>query len=469
MSATRRDHVAPALAVGLVLAGVGAASARGQTVADRRAGPALRASEDGRHLVRDNGKPFFWLGDTAWLLFQMADRDDVELYLRTRAEQGFTVVQATVVMGEERVGGTLRPNRYGDLAFRDGDPARPAITEGASPDDEAAYDYWDHADHVVERARAHGLTLALLPLFVGHGGDGFKYLKPENAEAYGRFLGERYGDGPHVVWVLGGDNTPDTESERTVWERVARGITVGTAGSEDYGRTTMTYHINGQNSSSQWFHDAPWLDFHMIQVWGEEKSIYPKVAADRERSPARPTGLGEGSYEDGPQYPTRPIDALKVRRQAYWSYLAGGYHTYGHTNTWNFGTYRPENTGDWRMSLRSPGAASLTALAKLFASLEWWKLVPDPSVLATGAGDGEGRNVAMRSADGARLLVYLPAPGRIGVKLGTLDGPKGALATWIDPRSGERAAAVEVAADGVREFATPEGWPDALLLLEARR
>jgi hypothetical protein len=80
-------------------------------------GSALQVSENGRHLIDRDGKPFFWLGDTAWLLFQMTTRDDAEWYLKTRAEQGFTVIQAAVVMGEERVGGTLRPNLYGDVAF----------------------------------------------------------------------------------------------------------------------------------------------------------------------------------------------------------------------------------------------------------------------------------------------------------------------------------------------------------------
>ena len=244
---------------------------------------------------------------------------------------------------------------------------------------------------------------------------------------------------PHVVWALGGDNSPDTEARRLVWERVARGITIGAAGSEDYGRTLMTDHINGGNSSSRWFHEAPWLDFNMVQVWGDEKGIYPKLVEDRERSPARPTGLGEGPFEDGPQYPTRPIDALKVRRQAYWSYLAGGYHTYGNTNTWNFGSSKAEVTADWKGALRSPGAASLSVPSKLFASLKWWELVPDQSLFATGAGDGEDaeRRHALRPTAGSSWLCT-PAP--ISLDLGKLAGAGPASATWIDPRTGERTA-----------------------------
>ena len=116
---------------------------------------------------------------------------------------------------------------HGDRAFRDGDPARPAVTEGQSPRREGEYDYWDYVDHVVERAAAHGLMLGLLPLFVGSRGDGYQYLKPGNAYEYGLFLGRRYREQSHLFWILGGDNTPDTEEKRQVWERVARGIAVG--------------------------------------------------------------------------------------------------------------------------------------------------------------------------------------------------------------------------------------------------
>jgi hypothetical protein len=435
----------------------------------RSIGSALRVSQNGRYLIRADGTPFFWLGDTAWLLFQMADREDAALYLQTRARQGFTVIQAAVVMGEGRVGGTLRPNRSGDLAFIDGDPARPAVISGSRPADAAAYDYWDHVDSVIDMATSHGLTLALLPLFVGSGGDGYKYLTPDNAGAYGRFLGQRYRTRTHLIWLLGGDNTPDTDMKRKVWDEMAKGIAIGVAGSEEYGKTLMSYHINGNNSSSQWLHTAPWLDFNMAQLWGHEQGIFPTLLRDYQLSPAKPTGLGEGSYEDGPQYSTKPIDALKVRQQAYWSYLAGGYHTYGNTNTWNFSTYKPEGTQNWKAALDSPGARHLSVLARFFASLEWWQLDPDSSVLASGAGSGEKLNAAMRSEKGDRILAYLSSPTTVSIRMDRLTAGNSAATSWIDPTTGARTAIGDLPTQGEKSFTTPDGWQDALLLLEARR
>src|SRR5688572_5517744 len=72
----------------------------------------LRVATDGRSFTDASGKPFLWLGDTAWMLFHATDRAEAELYLDTRARQGFTVIQAALVMGPEDVCGTFVPNRY---------------------------------------------------------------------------------------------------------------------------------------------------------------------------------------------------------------------------------------------------------------------------------------------------------------------------------------------------------------------
>ena len=59
-------------------------------------GMKLKVSANGRYFVGQDGKPFFYLGDTCWLLFQRLNRDEVEEYLKERAAKGFTVIQAYV-------------------------------------------------------------------------------------------------------------------------------------------------------------------------------------------------------------------------------------------------------------------------------------------------------------------------------------------------------------------------------------
>ena len=95
--------------------------------------PKLKVSENKRFLVTADGKPFFYLGDTAWEIFHRLDRTDVDKYLAKRAKQGFNVVQAVAIA--EFDGHTV-PNAYGHLPLTDLDPAKPAVKEGAEND------YW---------------------------------------------------------------------------------------------------------------------------------------------------------------------------------------------------------------------------------------------------------------------------------------------------------------------------------------
>lgn len=50
-----------------------------------QAGQTLRVQQNKRFLVHKNGKPFFYLGDTAWELFHRANREEAVIYLQDRA------------------------------------------------------------------------------------------------------------------------------------------------------------------------------------------------------------------------------------------------------------------------------------------------------------------------------------------------------------------------------------------------
>src|SRR6187402_630195 len=112
--------------------------------------PSLKISENKRFLVTADGKPFFWLGDTAWELFHRLNREDATRYLENRAKLGFNVVQAVAIA---ELDGHKVPNPYGFLPLTDLDPARPAAKEG--PDN----DYWDHVDFIVKKANELGITI----------------------------------------------------------------------------------------------------------------------------------------------------------------------------------------------------------------------------------------------------------------------------------------------------------------------
>ena len=48
-------------------------------------------------IYKKDGSAFLWLGDTAWELFHVLNKDEIIQYLDNRKEKGFTVIQAVVL------------------------------------------------------------------------------------------------------------------------------------------------------------------------------------------------------------------------------------------------------------------------------------------------------------------------------------------------------------------------------------
>src|SRR5579871_4511620 len=116
------------IAIAAALTSASAAIAQGHKAASL---PPLKVSENKRFLVTSDGKPFFYVGDTAWELFHRLNREEADRYLEKRAKQGFTVIQAVAIAEFD---GLTVPNAYGDVPFDGLDPARPNKN------------YWTHVD-----------------------------------------------------------------------------------------------------------------------------------------------------------------------------------------------------------------------------------------------------------------------------------------------------------------------------------
>src|SRR5664279_1799716 len=84
--------------------------------------PAVQVNANGHSLQTADGRPFFWLGDTAWMLIHWTTREECSYYLNARARQGFTVIQ-TVVLAE--FDGIQTPSVLGLKPFVNADPMHP--------------------------------------------------------------------------------------------------------------------------------------------------------------------------------------------------------------------------------------------------------------------------------------------------------------------------------------------------------
>jgi hypothetical protein len=392
----------------------------------------------GRFLADASGAPFFWLGDTAWSLPLNLDRDEVLTYLDTRAAQGYTVIQAVAIFPQA---GGPGPNRQGDDPYK-GSLDNLVTTEGADPADEEQYDYWDHVDYVVEQAAQRGLRIALLPVWaddqVG------SLLTERNAQAYGEFVGERYGD--RVIYVLGGDAPADGVED--IWRTLARGIEQGAGGD-----VLMTYHPQGDQTSAEWFDGDDWLDVNMIQGGHCRRYDVRRklVNSTFGASSDKPFLDGEPLYENHP-WCWKPQDgyskAVDVRSDAYWSVLGGAFgHTYGHHSVWQFlgtGGRRAElgARGSWEEGLKAEAGVQMGHLRALMESRPY--TLGTPADLVADPGEGAGRIQASQASDGSYLMAYVPQAREFTIDMSGLAGPT-ARTWWFDPRTGE---AVQEAADG---------------------
>jgi hypothetical protein len=398
--------------------------------ADQTAFP-VKVSENHRYFVDQNGAAVFWLGTTQWELFRGYTLEDAKTIVEKTAGHGFAFAQV-MLMG---VGDGTGPNVYGQRPWINNDPLTP---------NEA---YFKNVDAVLRAARDNNLTISMTMYHQRYR----KQITLEKASRWAKWLGERYKDAPNIVWSM----TPEAREEFVpVLRELAAGLREG-----DGGRHLITFKPDPAPYSSSFIHNEPWLDFDSMQVWASVNLIYPFVTKDYNLKPTKPVLMAEGAYEAGEEYGFK-VTPLWVRRQAYYSYLAGAHHTYGHNDSWRI---RPT----WKKALDAPGAIQLGILKKTFmARNEWWLLVPDQSVSASGGQtDGTILHLAARHQDGKWIMIYLADKASFSVNMNKAAAPK-VNAFWVNPKTGDSVPIGSYPNTGVKSFSTPDGWEDALLILE---
>jgi len=401
----------------------------------------LSISPNGRYFVDRHGQPFFWLGDTLWHLYRSFTPEEVRAILQDRKEKGFSVVLVMLIGYEKEPA----PNLNGDLPWCDGDPAQPNER------------YFAHVDEVMRIACE--LDFVQVVGVYHKTQDGF--YAPERAAGVGmpalqtaresaRRIANRYREVPQLIWTM----YPEAKRQYLpVVRALAEGLVEG-----DGGAHWITVHPDPSPQSSSFLHGEPWLAFNMLQTCVDMEQIYAMTAADYALTPVKPAVMAEGGYE-GVEF-DRPIAPRDIRRQAYWTYLAGGHHVYGHNDNW-------QAPAKWREWINAPGSSHLEVYRRIITGLkEWWSIMPNQSIIAQGVGTGMELNAAGLSAAADWALVYLSGRHTVSVRMDRIKSSERVAATWIDPRTGEREPIGTFGYSEVVDLATPEGWEDGLVLLE---
>ena len=398
----------------------------------------LRVSDNKRYLQFENGKPFFWLGDTGWLLPERLDRDAADFYLSRCAAAGYNVVQVQVINGVPAL------NVYGQMSMTDG-------FDFSAIDRKGVYGYWDHMDFIIDRAETYGLYVGMVCIWGGLVKAGL--MDVEQARSYGNFLAKRYAGKKNIVWIIGGDVEGSVRTE--VWEALATTI------KEADPNHLMTYHPRGRTTSAKWFNNSSWLDFNMFQSGhrrygqrmgnakypipdGTEEDVWMYVDSAQSYLPLKPVLDGEPSYEDIPQGLHDGNEprwtAADVRRYAYWSVFAGSCgHTYGHNAVMQFvrpgvrGAYFADGEQKpWYKALNDEGYNQMKYVKRLMLALPYFDRVADQSVIEDN-GKRYDRLIATRGND--YLLVYNYTGRDMRIDLKKIEGKKKRV-WWMNPADG---------------------------------
>jgi hypothetical protein len=417
----------------------------------------IKVSSNRRFLSREDGTPFFYLGDTVWELFHRYSYLEAETYLRDRASKGFTVVQA-VVLAE--FNGLTEPNPNGHLPLEDLDVTR--LNEA----------YVLDVDHIVDRANKLGLVVGMLPNWGDKWnrkwGAGPEIFTPDNAKSYGRTLGERYRDAD-LIWILGGDRPIEEDRHAAIVHALAKGLAEG-----DGGVHLRTFHPMGGQTSSQYFHESEWLDFNMWQSGHDRNHAnYMDVAGDYLKMPTKPCMDAEPGYEDHPagfNIDNGFLDAYDCRKSIYWGLFAGALgHTYGCHPIWQ--KYQRGSVGitmvrtDWRDALNFPGSAQMQHARALIESRPYFSRIPDQSLIIGEPGTGSKHVQASRDENGRYAFIFLPWQSKVEVNLSDLSGDI-FRAHWFDPRTGAADLISVFERQDSMTFESPHGGPDWVLVID---
>jgi len=379
---------------------------------------ALMVSKNHRMLQHTDGTGFFWMADTAWQMSYKLNKQEVKQYLSDRENKGFSVIQMSAVMK-----GKFPKNRDGAKPFNNDSIVNPN------------QQYWENIDFIIQTAEEKGLYIALLPAWFGVLGSNVN-----DANTYASFIANRYKNKKNIIWVLGGDsgdksysNPKNTwKTNMNIWNNM--GVTIDKIVKD---KQLITFHPGGYSSSSDWFNDASWIDFHMLQSGHRGDVDYAnKLLLKHYKNIKKPIFDGEPRYESilkSFSEKNGRYTAKDVRSIAYIQLFSGAFgHTYGHHSIWQFWKEGPvdccgstEEDKTWTNALNDKGAEQMRYLAKLMKSRPILKRVPDHTMVIKGtaiATKGEGY-----------AFIYLPDGGAV-----TIDFfDKEVKAWWYNPRTGE--------------------------------
>ena len=361
----------------------------------------LKISDSQRFLVKEDGSPFVWIGETNWFFARLSP-SIIDSILDKRSRQGYSIMFVS-----------CRENLYN--GSDPGDIKQPNET------------WWEYLDQYIEKCRQRnmyvGITLGWYGLARKH--------SPDELFEYGKWVGNRYKHKNNIVWLTLGETGSHLRKSAIKKEKITaliNGIRTG-----DTGNKLLTIHADYKRGSSitddgelcdfnnwqtsQWCcpDNLPRKDKRNWRVWEAIEFDYNK----KYNGLNKPTLDSEAWYENNKDFcGTTPFI---IRRRAYYSIFAGGFgFTYGAGGIWDGRKSGEKCSGSALQAIHYPGARDVGYLSQFLNRLdnEFLKLRPNQELIVEGNSESYDSHIQSTMAhDGSFALVYSGGDGPYSIDL----------------------------------------------------
>jgi hypothetical protein len=424
-----------------------------EVVASRRPGSIRPMKGFPQHFERQDGKPFWFLGDTAWALFtdkadEKHDRAAALRYIDTRAGQGINVLHS-MLLSEAGWG------NQGGLPWED------LSAEKLNPG------YWREVDLRLAHANAKQVVCGLALAW----GDKRKqepfawrmFPSVEARKRYARYIAARY-SAYDVYFIVSGEWHGEVRTRPSTEEAVRQEfIAIGDALAEaDLHDRMVAIHPMTQHGSVREFNAAKWMTFGDYQQ--NYRDLHGRVleslaVGNALRGVPGPVVNSEYGYflrdqsGDGVPDKDNSTSAAAMRHATWDIVMAGGYVVTGFGTTY-FGGNRDPGPFDLDARKNDVWEAQLGHLRRVFLPLPWWKLEPHDELLSCETPRGKEGKEFDQTAPPAATYWCLAESGKQYVvyvrglkeRVSLAVESRGPLAAMqFNPRTGERKELGEVA------------------------
>jgi len=357
------------------------------------------------HLPRQNGEPFWFMGDTGWALYtdNEAERHDwpaVRRYTDARAKQGFNVIHSMLI--SEAGWGNSGGQAFSDLEDERINPA-----------------YWQEVDRRLAYLNEQGIVAGLVLAWADKGRNPNNWRDFPSLDArrrYARYVAARYG-AMDVYFSVAGEWDFDIRASGQPRDEVKReyvllGETVDAA--DPHGRMIAIHNGGGRPDHVQEFADLEWMDFG---AYHQNYVQLHEIVLQARRRNAKPVVNSEYAYylrdsnEDGKNDKPNSATLAMIRHAPGDIAMAGGYFITGFGTTYFGGNRMP---GPFRLDdpRNDDWEGDVGHLRTLFADLEWWKLQPHDEIVTAAVPRGKDRRELEVGAPPKTAYWALAEPGR---------------------------------------------------------